>query len=61
MTKIAFILILTFFSISANSQKVRIIDETDLQPIADVFIYSKQESSLADENGIAELKYFAPD
>ena len=45
-------------SSNAWSQKVKVIDETDLQPISNVFIFSKFNSTLTDEKGIAFLDEF---
>jgi hemoglobin/transferrin/lactoferrin receptor protein len=41
------------------SQKVKVVDETDLQPISDVFIFSKANSALTDENGFGDLDQFS--
>lgn len=43
---------------NAVCQKIKVVDETDSQSISDVFIYSKTNSTLTDEKGIAYLDNF---
>lgn len=51
-------LFLLFSILSGFGQSVKVIDETDLQPVADVFIFSSKISSLTDEKGWADLSEF---
>jgi len=50
------IIVLSFSS--GSGQSVKVIDETDLQAVPDVFIFSLKESSLTDEKGWADLSKF---
>lgn len=52
-------LVLLFSSILLGyGQKVKVIDETDLQAVSDVFIFSSKVSALSDEKGWADLSKF---
>jgi len=56
----------TFFFIflfvcNTFSQKVKVIDETNLQPIENVLIFSKSKTVYSDETGVADLTGFNKD
>jgi len=54
------LILLVFGVVSSYSQKAKIIDLTDLQPIADVFIYcGTKSSSVSDEDGYVDLTGFS--
>lgn len=52
------LLLLLFNSLSGFGQSVKVIDNTDLQPVPDVFIFSSTVSSLTDAKGWADLSDF---
>lgn len=50
--------ILCFITVLGTTQTVKVVDKTNLQPIENVFIFSKDKSTLTNIKGIADISNF---